>query len=456
MKLGFPRSAAAMLLTTAALGLPVAMADVPPRLTQQGRLFDAGGAPLDASVTIVFSVYAGPTGGAPLWTETQTLALDGGYFSAQLGANTAFPASLWDGSTRYVGMQVGSDPEMTPRQELSSVPHALVARDATGDIHPTSVSVNGNLVIDSSGAWVGSPTGLAGPAGPQGPQGVAGPQGPQGVAGPQGPQGVTGAAGPQGPQGAVGPQGATGAQGPMGAQGATGPAGSPDNGTSIVAKINDAATTGTINGATRVTGITDASVASGGLSHASLANRVRRLVVSGGAFAVANNNGGQINFNVNPFRYRAQGVVLPNDSNNVATATFVVPSDYVAGQAAPKITVYWGTDEGNGSRQVDVDVSMSRVTDIGNPGTGLGFLYNFRQNSGGDATAMDSINPAQGQIVAQTMPEGSEGYGSNLPANFTPNDVILVSIGRNGSSGFDPCSGNMYLYGISMDYLADM
>lgn len=58
------------------------------------------------------------------------------------------------------------------------------------------IAVNSNLVINGSGQWVGSPTGLQGP---QGPRGDAGPQGPQGATGPQGPQG------PAGPPGAAAP-----------------------------------------------------------------------------------------------------------------------------------------------------------------------------------------------------------------------------------------------------------
>jgi hypothetical protein len=212
-----------LLFAPAALALaPQALADLPATLTEQGRLFDSNGAPINAALTITFAVYAAPQGGAPLWAETQQIGLDEGYFSTQLGAGTPFPASLWDGSPRYVGVQVGADPEMSPRQAATSVPYALRAQDAVGDLHPRSVSVNGTLVIDSSGSWVGSTVGLAGPAGPQGP---AGAQGAQGPAGAQGPQGVQGAQGPAGPAGPTGATGATGAQGLVGPQGPQGPAG---------------------------------------------------------------------------------------------------------------------------------------------------------------------------------------------------------------------------------------
>ncbi len=199
-------------------------AGVPATLTEQGRLFDGQGAPLNASVSITFSVYAAPSGGPALWTETQLISLDEGYFSAQLGGLSPFPPTLWDGSVRYLGIQVGADPEMSPRQTTESVPYALRAGDAVGDIHPTSVIVNGTTVIDADGNWVGPPTGLVGPQGPAGPQGAVGPQGP---IGPQGPQGPIGPVGPTGATGLQGPAGPVGPQGPQGPSGATGATGSP-------------------------------------------------------------------------------------------------------------------------------------------------------------------------------------------------------------------------------------
>jgi hypothetical protein len=62
-----------------------------------------------------------------LWTEEQDITLDDGYFSTELGTITAIPADLFDGSKLYLGVTVGNDDEMTPRQTISSVPYALLA-----------------------------------------------------------------------------------------------------------------------------------------------------------------------------------------------------------------------------------------------------------------------------------------------------------------------------------------
>jgi hypothetical protein len=211
-----------------------AQAAVPNLLTQQGRLVSASGVPVTTAVAITFNVYAAASGGTALWTETQNVTPDDGYFSTRLGEVTALPATLFDGSVRYLGVTIGADPEMTPRQVLASVPYALLANNVNGPITPTSVSVAGTTVIDSTGHWVGPTTGLAGtpgatgptgPAGATGPAGLAGAAGPTGPAGAAGPTGAAGATGPAGPTGAAGPTGPTGAQGIAGVAGAVGPTG---------------------------------------------------------------------------------------------------------------------------------------------------------------------------------------------------------------------------------------
>ncbi len=202
-------------------------AAVPMSLDEQGRLFDATGNPIVGATSFVFALYDAPTAGNVLWTETQSITIDGGYFSARLGEVTPLPAGVFDGTKRYLGVSVNGDTEMTPRQALVSVPYALVSDNVTGDISPKTVSVGGGVVIDAAGNWVGPKTGLIGPAGPPGPAGPAGPAGVQGPAGATGPQGIPGVAGATGPAGPAGPIGPRGPVGPTGATGAQGPVGPP-------------------------------------------------------------------------------------------------------------------------------------------------------------------------------------------------------------------------------------
>ena len=250
------------LLTIATAGLflalpAAALAAVPPTLTHQGRLFNDKGAPITDTLPMTFNFYDGPNSAAPVASETLDVTLEDGYFSVSIGT-VADLTKVLDGNVKYFGIAVGNDAEMSPRVAVRSVPYAIMAGDVTGDIHPTTVSIGNQEVINANGQWVGDPTGLVGatgpagavgptgpqgpagpqgvagaagavgptgPTGPQGPTGAVGPTGPQGATGPQGPQGATGAQGPQGATGPQGPQGATGAQGPTGATGAVGPTG---------------------------------------------------------------------------------------------------------------------------------------------------------------------------------------------------------------------------------------
>ena len=119
------------------------------------------------------------------------------------------------GDVTHVGGNVGLGTS-TPAAQL----------DVAGD-----VAINGAVVINAGGEWIGNPAGLQGPVGPTGPAGPAGAdgadgaQGPTGLTGPAGAAGADGVDGAQGPMGLTGPAGAAGADGAQGPIGLTGPAG---------------------------------------------------------------------------------------------------------------------------------------------------------------------------------------------------------------------------------------
>ncbi|MFO0616685.1 MAG: collagen-like protein [Polyangiaceae bacterium] len=229
---GRPRALAGPIASALlAFACPATAIAAPHQLTHQGRLFDAAGAPVDGPLSVTFAIYDAQASATPLWTETHMVTFDDGYYSVALGATSPLDAAL-DGSERFLGIQVGADPEMTPRAAIDSVPYVFEANDAVGDITPASVSVAGAVVIDASGGWVGDPSGLKGNPGPMGIKGPSGPAGATGPTGAKGPTGVSGAAGstgPIGPMGAAGPTGMTGPMGnagPNGAIGIIGPMGS--------------------------------------------------------------------------------------------------------------------------------------------------------------------------------------------------------------------------------------
>ncbi|WP_419812225.1 hypothetical protein [Bacterioplanoides sp.] len=177
-------------------------------------------------------------GASVVWTDVQTVEFTEGKYSVVLGnrEDNPFPVDAFINDQRAIGIQIGSDDELSPRLTLNTVPFAFrsaVSENAEGNITPLSVSIkdqNGNLtpVINEQGEWIGSSSGLAGIQGPpgvageKGDKGDTGAQGPQGVAGEKGDKGDTGAQGPQGVAGAKGDKGDTGAQGPQGVAGAKG------------------------------------------------------------------------------------------------------------------------------------------------------------------------------------------------------------------------------------------
>ena len=114
---------------------------VPTQISYQGVLKDSSGnAVTNHSLSMVFSIYSAASGGSALWTETQTVSVEAGIYSIQLGSATAISSSVFDGTTRYLGIKVGTDSEMTPRLALNSVPYAYRANTADSIASGTAVT----------------------------------------------------------------------------------------------------------------------------------------------------------------------------------------------------------------------------------------------------------------------------------------------------------------------------
>jgi hypothetical protein len=107
----------------------VAAAQAPALMPVQGFLTQTSGTPVTGETSITFALYAEEAGGTPLFTETQTVLVEEGYFTAYVGdVATLDLATFRDNGTVYLGIQVGGDPEMSPRLQLATVPFAAVAQ----------------------------------------------------------------------------------------------------------------------------------------------------------------------------------------------------------------------------------------------------------------------------------------------------------------------------------------
>ena len=90
----------------------------------QGRLTDANGIPLNGTYTVTLSVYDAAVGGAFLCGNLFTaLEVTNGLFNSTLDFCDTLNA--FEGDQMYLGVKVGDDPEMTPRQPIQGVPYAF-------------------------------------------------------------------------------------------------------------------------------------------------------------------------------------------------------------------------------------------------------------------------------------------------------------------------------------------
>ena len=120
-------------LVVCAVITTAAFADAVPQLVNyQGKVYQPSGAAVpDGAYKIAFSIYDVPTGGTALWTETyDALQVKGSAFHVLLGSINPIGASIFSSAERFLGVKLASDPELSPRQKIASVPYAMVAEKA--------------------------------------------------------------------------------------------------------------------------------------------------------------------------------------------------------------------------------------------------------------------------------------------------------------------------------------
>lgn len=131
---------------------PMATADVPNQMNYQGQLTDDLGAPLDTIVSMTFTVYNDSGGGMVLWTETQTgVEVSGGLFNVLLGSDPPIPDTVFADDWTWLGIQIGSDPEITPLTKLVTVPYAFrvaTVDGSTGGVISGDVSIQSDLDLN--------------------------------------------------------------------------------------------------------------------------------------------------------------------------------------------------------------------------------------------------------------------------------------------------------------------
>lgn len=127
------------------LGAVPAYSQIPPLIRYQGTLVDANNVPIEGSHMLTFRLYPAATGGSATWTEAQTgVPISRGVFNVLLGQvvplTVAFEKEYW------LSVQVDSDGEMSPRQQLTSVPYAVRAKVAE------ALDTSSRFQVDNGGA----------------------------------------------------------------------------------------------------------------------------------------------------------------------------------------------------------------------------------------------------------------------------------------------------------------
>ena len=150
----------ALLLPTLWFAFSGAALAVPGQLAHQGRLLDADETPLDGVHSLRFALYNDTD--TVVWEETHTVDIINGFYSAILGADEGgnpLDTSMLAGGALTLEITLDGGDPLEPRQALLSVPYAILATTSTnldgGTVDATEIRVNGEVVVDTGGAWVG-------------------------------------------------------------------------------------------------------------------------------------------------------------------------------------------------------------------------------------------------------------------------------------------------------------
>ena len=130
-------------------GAQIYLPAVPQLMTVQGHLTDAGGDPLsDGTYDVAFVVWDASTAGDAVWGETLSVDVTQGMFNVVLGYDNAVTYDVFNSRFRWLGIQVESDPEMTPRQQITTVPFAQTAHNVDLQTITSDHIIDGEITND--------------------------------------------------------------------------------------------------------------------------------------------------------------------------------------------------------------------------------------------------------------------------------------------------------------------
>ena len=111
--------------------LHLVRAQVPETISYQGILTDNEGSIVtDGNYDLHFNLYDSYSEGNKLWSESQTVTLNKGVFNTILGE--FIPMNLPFDKQYWLGISIDSDPELTPRIQLTTSPYSMNSKQISG------------------------------------------------------------------------------------------------------------------------------------------------------------------------------------------------------------------------------------------------------------------------------------------------------------------------------------
>jgi microcystin-dependent protein len=120
---------------------------VPWHVNYQGYLTDDVGNPTNDTLSMTFRIYTDSTGGTQLWTESQSVVVEGGIFNVVLGSLAPIPWNVFQaGESRWLELQVETQ-TLSPRTEVTSVAYAYRAVNADTADYASEAAPDSDWVI---------------------------------------------------------------------------------------------------------------------------------------------------------------------------------------------------------------------------------------------------------------------------------------------------------------------
>jgi len=143
------------MLLTAQARPAAAQPRVPAFILHEGLILGDDGVPLaQEDVRLDLAIYDQARQGVAAWSRTYSVNPVVGYYRVEIDVDDGLTELLLGGEA-YLGISIDGAPELEPRHPMGSVPYALVADNAVGDITPRSIRIGDTTVIDSEGRWTG-------------------------------------------------------------------------------------------------------------------------------------------------------------------------------------------------------------------------------------------------------------------------------------------------------------